>query len=75
MPLSLFLIGNVHYIHGIPDHYNVRFGERHTTSAYSMCVRYTLVLHCNVPVCFVIELHILHMRSFTHWHIIIVKKA
>ena len=44
------------YILGIPDHFNVKFGERHTVCVYS-----TLVL----------QLHTLHTCFPTHWHVIV----
>ena len=55
-------IANARYILGIPDRSNVRFGT------YSM---HALVLHCNVHVYFVLQLHTLHTRSPTHWHVIV----
>ena len=44
---------------------NVRLIDRHTSSAYSMGVQYTLVLLCNVHVYFVLQLH---TCSLTRWH-------
>ena len=46
------------------------FGERHTRSAYSMGVRYTLVLHCNVHVYSAPQLRTVHTLSPTHWRVI-----